>query len=156
MGYTKGHYNLDSPSNPSDFAEQLGLKSLGISIFVLEKGEGFDFFHSHRDQEEIYFCLDGSVDLLISDQQGNETEHIVIERGNIVRVDPQTLRAIGNRSSNKALVLIAGACPHTYPAGFGHHDVISDVLSVVGQGSTGFTMPKGITQQAVDSTDQDC
>ena len=141
MAYTKGHYNLDEPNNPSNFAEQLGLKNLGISVYVLGQGEGFDFFHSHRDQEEVYFCIDGTADLIILNDDRENRERITINKGDIVRVEPHTLRAIGNLSSDRAALVIACACSHSYPAGFGHHDVIADVLSIVGKGDTGFTMP---------------
>ncbi len=142
MAYTKGHYDLDEPDNPSNFAEQLGLKNLGISVYVLGQGEGFDFFHSHRDQEEVYFCIDGTADLVILNDDRENRERITINKGDIVRVEPHTLRAIGNLSSDRAVLIIAGACSHSYPAGFGHHDVIADVLSIVGKGDTGFTMPE--------------
>ena len=142
MAYTKGHYDLDEPDNPSNFAEQLGLKNLGISVYVLGQGEGFDFFHSHRDQEEVYFCIDGTADLVILSDDRENRERITINKGDIVRVEPHTLRAIGNLSSDRAVLIIAGACSHSYPAGFGHHDVIADVLSIVGKGDTGFTMPE--------------
>ena len=141
MAYTKGHYNLDEPKNPSNFAEQLGLKNLGISLYVLSRGEGFDFFHNHREQEEVYFCLDGTADLIILSDDREKRERIILEKGDIVRVEPHTLRAIGNESSDRALLIIAGACSHSYPAGFGHHDVIADVLSIEGKGDTGFIMP---------------
>ena len=143
MSYSKGHYNFEEAgTGPSDFAQQLGLKNLGFSIYVLSRGEGFDFFHSHRDQEEVYYCIDGSADLIIL-KDDNSKEQITLQRGDIVRVDPQTLRAIGNLSSERTVLIIAGACSHSYPAGFGHHDVIADVLSIVGKGDTGFKMPAG-------------
>ena len=142
MAYSKGHYNLDEPKNPSNFAEQLGLKNLGISVYVLGRGEGFDFFHSHREQEEVYFCIDGTADLIILSDDRQNRERITLDKGDIVRVEPNPLRAIGNESSDRALLVIAGACSHSYPAGFGHHDVIADVLSIEGKGDTGFTMPE--------------
>ena len=150
MAYSKGHYNFDKANDgPSDFAQQLGLKNLGISVYTLARGEGFDFFHSHREQEEVYYCIDGIADLIILNDDKTE-ERITINKGDIVRVDPTTLRAIGNQSSDRAVLIIAGACAHSYPAGFGHHDVIADVLSIVGKGSTGFKMPPGAVKPASD------
>lgn len=158
MGYSKAHYDFAAGKNPSDFAKTLGLKNLGISIYRFKRGEGFDFFHNHREQEEVYLCLSGTADLLTQD---TVTERISLTAGDIVRVDPGTLRALGNQSSPEALVLIAGACPHAYPAGFGHHDVIADVLQVTGHGQTGFSFPqdalpndaKNITPT---TTDEEC
>lgn len=157
MGFSKAHYDFTAGKNPSDFAKKLGLKNLGISIFRLKRGEGFEFFHNHREQEEIYLCLSGAADLLVKEDE--RVEHIGLAQGDIVRMDPQTLRAIGNHNAGDALVLIAGACSHAYPAGFGHHDVIADVLSVVGQGETGFTFPQDLSKDDSSSnnvTDEEC
>ena len=159
MPFTKGYYDISNPSESSNFAEQLGLKNLGISVYVLKKNEGFDFFHNHREQEEVYFCLSGSADLIIRERSEDGSfrdTNISIGQGEIVRVSPQTLRAIGNKSSSQAVMLIAGAMPHTYPAGYGHHDVIADVLSIVGQGETGFSLPQGTKQQAEAMEETDC
>ena len=95
MSYQRGQYNFDESTGPSNFAEQLGLTNLGLTIFPLVKGEGFDFFHSHREQEEIYLCLEGSAVLLIKEDDGSVTE-LQFKRGEVVRVEPQTLRAVGN------------------------------------------------------------
>ena len=150
MAYSKGHYNFEeAQEGPSDFARQLGLKNLGFSVYVLEKGEGFDFFHNHREQEEVYYCIDGVADLIILNDDKSE-ERIILNKGDIVRVDPATLRAVGNQSSARVVMIIAGACAHAYPAGFGHHDVIVDVLSIIGKGSTGFEMPPGLNKPASD------
>ena len=100
-----------------------------------------------------YFCLEGTADLVIG---GKKTEHVKLERGDVARVDPGTLRAIGNKNAKRAVVLIAGACPHTYPAGMAHHDVIADLLSVVGEGSTGFKTPKYVeSRQPLPDGDED-
>jgi uncharacterized cupin superfamily protein len=150
MAYSKGHYNFDNKNDgPSDFALQLGLKNLGFSVYTLTRGEGFDFFHSHREQEEVYYCIDGVADLIILKDDKFE-ERIILKKGDIVRVDLSTLRAIGNQSSDRAVLVISGACAHSYPAGFGHHDVIADVLSITGEGSTGFKMPQSATKPSSD------
>ena len=159
MAYKKGFYDIANPTQSSDFADQLGLQNLGMTIFPLKRDEGFDFFHSHREQEEVYFCLAGVADLIIREKQGDGSFndiHVPIGKGEIVRVEPQTLRAIGNKSSEHAVVLVAGAMPHTYPAGFGHHDVIADVLAVVGKGETGFKMPAGKAETPAEMEEADC
>lgn len=150
MAYSKGHYNFDKENDASsDFAQQLGLKNLGFSVYVLTRNEGFDFFHSHREQEEVYYCIDGVADLIILNDDKSE-ERVILNKGDIVRVDPPTLRAIGNQSSDRAVLVISGACAHSYPAGFEHHDVIADVLSITGKGTTGFKMPQGATKPSSD------
>lgn len=153
MAYAKTHIDLDAATGTTKLHEQLGLQNMGVSIHVFEKGQGFDFFHNHREQEEIYLCLQGSVDLKIG---GDAPETVRLTAGDIARVDAATLRAIGNESSARGVVLISGACPHPYPAGIDHHDVIADVLTICGRGDTGFTLPEYVTQANAPSADDDC
>lgn len=159
MAFIKGFYDITNPSGSSDFAKQLGLKNLGMTVFTLNKGEGFDHFHNHREQEEVYFCLNGTATLLTRENPSGDSPEdsmIPIGPGEIVRVAPHTLRAIGNIESDTCTVLVAGAMPHTYPAGFGHHDVIADVLSIVGRGETGFVMPSGKDDSAPEMQEPAC
>jgi len=153
MAYRKAHYDLSAPAGPSNFAESLGLKNIGVTIHVFARGEGFDFFHNHREQEEVYLCLQGSADLEIA---GDKPERVHLDSGDIVRVDAGTLRAVGNHTSERAVVLIAGACPHPYPSGIGHHDVIADILVIRGRGETGFTLPAYIASKREADDSDDC
>ena len=153
MAYSKAHYDLAHPKGPTRFHESLGLQCLGVSVHVFARGEGFDFFHNHREQEEIYFCLQGSADLKIA---GDDPETVHLDAGDIVRVDAGTLRAIGNESADQGVVLIAGACPHPFPSGIEHHDVIADVLVICGKGSTGFTLPSYVKGTTKDTTQDNC
>jgi len=153
MAYTKAHYDLASAAGSESLSQVLKLNNMGISVHVFGPGEGFDFFHNHREQEEIYFCLDGTADLRIA---GENSTTVHLKMGDIVRVSPGTLRAIGNDGSEKGVVFIAGACPHTYPAGIDHHDVIADVMRVTGKGKTGFQMPQGISGTVQTGEDPDC
>ena len=153
MAYNKGHFDLAAPSGQSRFHDELGLKNLGVTVHVLARGEGFDFFHNHREQEEVYFCLAGCATLRIG---GEQPELLHLQPGDAVRVDAATLRAIGNDSCERAVVLITGACPHPYPAGIGHHDVIADVLTMTGVGETGFTLPPYIQTSSASFDDDDC
>jgi hypothetical protein len=149
----RAHFPLDSLSGASRFAQDLGLKNLGLSVHAFRRGEGFDFFHNHREQEEVYLCLRGSADLKI--KEGDEVECLQLLPGDILRVDAATQRAIGNLHSDDCLVLIAGAAPHPYPAGIGHHDVIADVLQIIGRGETGFRLPDHLATRHEDDL-EDC
>ncbi|MEL6339242.1 MAG: hypothetical protein AAFZ38_05975 [Myxococcota bacterium] len=158
MGYAKGFFDLDQKaSGASVFPEQLGLANVGLSVYVLNRGEGFDYLHNHREQEEVYLCVDGEAELVIAgdDAKHPDLQRIRIARGESVKVDPQTLRAIGNSTSDRAVVVIAGGCPHPYPAGHGH-DVIADVHKTVGHGETGFQRPAFLTHQPAGADDEDC
>jgi mannose-6-phosphate isomerase-like protein (cupin superfamily) len=115
------------------------------------RGEGFDFFHNHREQEEIYVCLEGTADLMV---RTAKDERVTLHKGDVARVDAGTMRAIGNLSSEAATVLIAGACTHTYP-GYGHHDVIHDVLRVTGEGETGMTWPPSLPRHGTTLNEEE-
>ena len=43
----------------TEFHDQLGLTGAQISINMLPAGAGVPFVHSHKQNEEIYFILDG-------------------------------------------------------------------------------------------------
>ncbi|MEE8409904.1 MAG: cupin domain-containing protein [Myxococcota bacterium] len=158
MAYTFASCDLDAAPCGSMLATDLGLQNLGVSVYVFGRGQGYDYFHSHREQEEVYLCLDGVADLILAGDDPNnlQTERLTLHRGDVVRVDPATLRAVGNSSSDRAVVLIAGACPHPYPAGFGDHDVIADVRAKCGEGQTGFERPLGMTQTSPPAPAPDC
>jgi len=151
MAYAKAHFDLTMDRGGSTFGPDLGLSNIGLSIRVFARGEGFDYFHNHREQEEVYVCLAGSADLKIG---GDQPETIEMEAGDAVRVDPKTMRAIGNLRCDRSVVLITGGCPHPYPSAIADHDVIADVLSVAGKGTTGFT-PIDPPAVPVDDTDED-
>ena len=68
MTFAKGYDDLTYPATSSNFAKHLGLSHLGICIYVLNRVEGFDCFHNHREQKEGYFCLDQNTNLIIREQ----------------------------------------------------------------------------------------
>ena len=105
MGYAKGFFDLDQEaSGASVFPAQLGLANVGLSVYVLNRGEGFDYLHNHREQEEVYLCMDGEAELVIAgdDAKHPSLQRVRIARGEAVKVAPQTLRAIGNPPSDRA------------------------------------------------------
>lgn len=157
MVYSKGFFDLDrTASGTSSFADQLSLQNVGVSVYVFRRGEGYDYLHNHREQEEIYLCIEGEAELVIAESSPaaelGRLERIALKRGEAVRVDPPTLRAIGNTQSDRALVVIAGGCPHPYPAGHGH-DVIADVHKTLAHGETGFKRPDFLTHEPAGSDD---
>lgn len=155
MAYRKATFDLSQGSAASTFPEQLGLRNVGFSVYILEPGEGFDYLHNHREQEEIYFCIEGTAQIVVGGTEPQATlERVDISTGEAVKVDPETLRAIGNGSQARTVLVIAGGCPHPYPAGHGH-DVIADVHKTVGHGETGFRRPAFVTHNPPDA-DENC
>lgn len=153
MAYTKGSFDFNGSAGSSSFPQQLGLRNVGFSVYVLERGEGFDYLHNHREQEEIYFCIEGTAELAL--RQDAELVRVEIARGEAVKVEPATLRAIGNSSSDRAVIVIAGGCPHPYPAGH-DHDVIADVHTIVGHGETGYRRPSYLSHNPPELEEEDC
>ncbi len=155
MAYRKAQFDLSQGSAASRFPDQLGLKNVGFTVYILEPGEGFDYLHNHREQEEVYFCIEGTARIVVGGSgPGAELERIDIATGEAVKVEPETLRAIGNDSGERAVLVIAGGCPHPYPAGHGH-DVIADVHKTVAHCETGFKRPSFVTHNPPDA-DENC
>ncbi|MEL6545801.1 MAG: cupin domain-containing protein, partial [Myxococcota bacterium] len=107
MSYQKAFFDLSQGSAASSFPEELKLKNVGFSVYVLDPGEGFDYLHNHREQEEVYLCIEGTAQIVVG--ADDETlERIDLKRGEAVKVDPETLRAIGNASNARTVLVIAG------------------------------------------------
>ncbi|MEM6733079.1 MAG: cupin domain-containing protein [Myxococcota bacterium] len=156
MAYSKGFFDLTG-DGASSFPSELGLQNVGFSVYVLQAGEGWDYFHNHREQEEVYLCIEGTAEIVVAgkDAKNPQIERVPLAAGEAVKVDPETLRAIGNSSDARAVLVIAGGCPHPYPAGLGH-DVIADVHRTVGHGETGFNRPSFLTHEPPGIEDDNC
>ena len=63
--------------------------------------------HRHREQEEVYLVLEGTLTLLI------EGEEQVLERGELIRVAPELRRQVVNRGPDRLmLIALGGAGEH--------------------------------------------
>jgi mannose-6-phosphate isomerase-like protein (cupin superfamily) len=78
---------------------QLGVSSFGLNQIVLRPGQR-GRIHRHRDQEEVYLVLSGTLTLVI------EREVKELGQGELARVAPEVRRFIANRGTDD-LVLIA-------------------------------------------------
>lgn len=61
---------------------KLGLTGAEISINTIQAGEGVPFIHSHKQNEEIYYVIDGSGKAVI------DNEEIDIITGDWIRISP--------------------------------------------------------------------
>ena len=158
MSYQRGQYNFDESTGPSNFAEQLGLTNLGLTIFPLVKGEGFDFFHSHREQEEIYLCLEGSAVLLIKEDDGSVTE-LQFKRARLYAWSPR-LCGLSETSTPSVLRSLSLELARTLT----RRDLatMTSLLTFgpfIGRGETGFKMPSGMEHSPTsegDIPEDDC
>jgi mannose-6-phosphate isomerase-like protein (cupin superfamily) len=80
---------------------QLGVSSFGINQIVLQPGQR-GRIHRHKNQEEVYLVLEGTLTLLI---EGERTELAV---GEVMRVAPQVRRQLVNRGPGRVVVIALG------------------------------------------------
>jgi uncharacterized cupin superfamily protein len=84
----------------------LGVTSFGLNQMTLQPGQR-GRIHRHREQEEVYLVLRGSLTVAFEDE-----EHELAE-GELIRVGPATRRQLLNRGDGPCVVLaIGGAGQH--------------------------------------------
>jgi quercetin dioxygenase-like cupin family protein len=95
-----------APGLESRFARSpLGLAASGVSYFKFAPGFRMPFGHHHGDQEEVYVIVSGSARIKVDD------EVVDLDRWDLVRVPPATMRAIEG-GPDGAEVLAFGAPSH--------------------------------------------
>jgi mannose-6-phosphate isomerase-like protein (cupin superfamily) len=89
------------------YARPMGSGQLGLNVRVLAPhsehkppGEADGFGHSHRTIEEIYFVLEGEVNVKLGD------EVIALGPRDAVLIPPETPRAVRNDSDAEAALLM--------------------------------------------------
>jgi quercetin dioxygenase-like cupin family protein len=80
---------------------QLGVTSFGMNQLVFEPRQR-GRIHRHAHQEEVYLVLEGTLTLLVE-----EEEHVVA-RDELVRVAPDLRRQLVNRGPDRVVVLALG------------------------------------------------
>jgi len=110
MGYDVAHRSETESVVPEEYGgmwflkEPLNASELGLTVLELEpnaKGKQHD--HSEDGQEEIYYVVEGEVDVELGD------EIITLERGEAIRLDPGQRRQIHNHGDERATLVLAGA-----------------------------------------------
>ena len=66
--------------------DKLGLTGAEISYNVLPAGQGVPFVHSHKQNEEIYFIINGSGKVIIDGEEINLTS------GDFIKISPKAER----------------------------------------------------------------
>jgi mannose-6-phosphate isomerase-like protein (cupin superfamily) len=84
----------------------LGITSFGLNQIVLRPGQR-GRIHRHRDQEEVYLVLSGTLTLVI------EREARELGQGELARVAPEVRRFIANRGEEDVvLIALGGSTEH--------------------------------------------
>jgi uncharacterized cupin superfamily protein len=82
----------------------LGVRSFGINLVEIAPGTQLPVHdETARDQEEVFFVLDGSAVLVI------DGEDHAVPAGTFARIDPEHTRTLRNDGAEPASVLIASA-----------------------------------------------
>lgn len=85
---------------------QLGVSSFGINQIVLQPGQR-GRIHRHQRQEEVYLVLEGTLTLLI------EEEESTLAEGEMIRLAPKLRRQLVNRGPGRLVLLaLGGAADH--------------------------------------------
>jgi mannose-6-phosphate isomerase-like protein (cupin superfamily) len=106
-GVSTAALDPDSEERFVPLRRQLGVTSFGLNQILLRPGQR-GRIHRHRDQEEVYLVLAGTLTLII------EGEPREFGQGELVRVAPLLRRQIVNRRPGEDLLLLAlgGAGEH--------------------------------------------
>lgn len=70
----------------TELYDAIGLTGAEISVNNFPAGAGVPFVHAHKNNEEIYFVVDGRGEAML------DGEKVALEKGDWVRVSPATQR----------------------------------------------------------------
>lgn len=102
-GYAVG--SIDSIGEGYGFRKirkELGVTAFGVNAIVIPAGYATGS-HMHEEQEELYICHRGKLEIAF----GDETRH-VLEEGGLARVDPATPRSVKNVGDGDAVYVVIG------------------------------------------------
>lgn len=109
---------LDSWMGPADVkrpvGRALGMENAAINYFELAPGESFAFgYHSHSDQEEVFYVLEGETTFETADGSTDGDEEsdgeVTVAAGELVRFGPGEWQQGWNRGDERVKALAIGA-----------------------------------------------
>ena len=106
--YTKVHFDFATLPWLTSPRKKLDLQAVALGLINIPPGEGYSFYHSHREQEEVYIVIEGDGAMAIGE------ELVVVEKGDVIRVSPESKRAI-RAGENGIFVICAGGVPQGFP-----------------------------------------
>jgi len=84
--------------------EELDADHLGFTVLELEPGgKGKEHDETHTGQEEVYYVVEGTVDVELAE------ETVTLEAEEAIRLDATERRQIHNRGDERATLVLAGA-----------------------------------------------
>ncbi|MBD2256958.1 cupin domain-containing protein [Pseudanabaena sp. FACHB-2040] len=118
--FTKVHFDFDQLPLLTSPRHSLKLRGVALGLLHLPANQGYTFTHSHAEQEEVYIVVEGAGWLWADD------ELIPLERGDVVRVSPQTRRALRAADQVPLFVVCTGGVPAGYPKSANARYLIDD------------------------------
>jgi len=110
--YAKTFMPLSKVKEKEFLSRPLGCKGVGFSFVRCKPGEGANYVHRHKVQEEVFLTVQGNGTIIL------DGKRIAMPEGTIVRVGPTVYRAIGNDSNEDVVYMILGAVPpKNFPLG---------------------------------------
>jgi mannose-6-phosphate isomerase-like protein (cupin superfamily) len=100
-GFSRARIDPDPEGRMVTLRRELGVTSFGLNEIVFQSGQR-GRIHRHREQEEVYLVLEGTLTLVI------EGEEQVLERGELARVGPELRRQLVNRGPDRLLLIALG------------------------------------------------
>lgn len=98
---TRATVDRDGADRFQSLRRELGVNGFGMNVLRLQPRQR-GRIHSHREQEEVYLVLEGTLSLLV---EGEET---TLERGELIRVAPDVRRQLVNRGPGDLHLLAIG------------------------------------------------
>ena len=98
-----------------DLGDALGCASMRPRVWFVEPGNDRKNFHSHAEQEELYYCLSGPGRMRIGD------ETLTVAEDTAIRVPPEIPRKTFNDTDEEHVWLVVGA-PNVDDSGIVHEE----------------------------------
>jgi mannose-6-phosphate isomerase-like protein (cupin superfamily) len=100
-GFQRARIDPDPDGRMVTLRRDLGVTSFGLNQIVFAPGQR-GRIHRHREQEEVYLVLEGTLTLVI------EGEEETLERGELIRVAPELRRQVVNKGPERLMVIALG------------------------------------------------
>lgn len=93
-----------------DFANPLGASDVAINQYTLQPGKSFSsVLHTHLDQEEIFYVIEGEATFETAAEPDAETETVTVGSGEVIRFAPGEYQEGRNESDDEVVALALGA-----------------------------------------------
>lgn len=100
-GTAQARLDLNTAERFVPLRRQLGVSTFGLNQITFEPGQR-GRVHRHRLQEEVYLVLEGTLTLVL------EQEELELDRGELIRVAPSLRRQLVNRGPGRLSLLALG------------------------------------------------